>query len=772
MSERAGEPFGVLLRGLREGAGLTQEELAERAALTVHAVSALERGVRTRPYPHTVRSLATALEATEEQRSALLAAVPPRASAPRGQTLPVRTPAQGKPLRASARSLPIPATPLVGRDEDVDRLVDLVPTSRLVTLTGTGGVGKTRLSLAVADAVGSSYPDGVTFVPLSAVSDADLVPTAIGRALGVDAEGVDAEEVLREHLRGLRVLLVLDNFEHVLDAAAAVARLLAASPLVTVLVTSRAPLQVRGELEVAVSPLAPPAAQELFLGRAQAVSPTFAVTQASSAAVAGICRRLSGIPLAVELAAAKVRVLDPGALLARLDEAMATGGARDLPERQRTMRATLDWSYSLLREPEQRLFRLLSTFAGGFTLIDVEQVAARLADGFPTQAGVLAGLESLVAQSLVLVDDGRYHLLEPVAQYAATLADEVGESQVLGRAHADHFLELAVEAAEGYEHADQVAWLARIEAEEPNTTAAFEWYLAHDPDRAGRLAWALWLYWWLRGRLRLGRRLADAALQHDLSPWVRVRTALTSAAMSFAMGDLVTSGRGWTTALRVAEEHDDVAGRAHGSAGSGLVALASGALEDAETWFRTAVPLQEAVGREGEWVLGLTHVWLGTVRLVSGDPDAAVEHIERGLTLARRRGDRLATYIGLFNLSQASIARGDHDRAREHLEEGITLSHETRDLANLAYFLEALAVVEDGAGGEPDRVAVLLGAAAAQRDAVGSNVYGYYLPDEALRESAEKGAREALGAQLYEESFARGAHLALADVVRFAVRPT
>jgi predicted ATPase/transcriptional regulator with XRE-family HTH domain len=766
-----------LLRRWRERAGLTQEELAERAGLTPHAVSALERGTRTRPYPHTVRSLADGLALSDSDRARLLAAVPSR--------VVTAGPATTDPRPVSGQAAP--PTALLGRADDVATVVALLrrPGTRLVTLTGTGGVGKTRLAAAVADAAHATWPDGVTFVPLAAVTDADLVVPSIGRALGIaTVEGSDAATVVADHLRPLRRLLVLDNLEHLLVAAPQVGALVAECPGLTALVTSRAPLRVRGEHEHRVQPLALPdpeagpadvaraPATALFVERAQAVSPEFALTPANSASVAAICARLAGIPLAVELAAARVRLLGPADLLRRLDEAMATPGARDLPARQQTMRATLDWSHGLLGDGERRLLRRLAAFSGGFSLDAVESVV--VAAGELRQQDVVPLLEALVEHSLVVVAEQagggrRYRMLEPVRQYARLLLDASDDADATGLAHAHYFLALAEQAAPEYEQADQVAWLERTQADHDNFSAALEWCLVHgEAEIAARTGWALWLYWWLRGQLRHGRRCVEAALEHPLSPPVRARALLTVSALAFAQGDLESCARTWPMSYDVARAIEDPVALVGAAAGIGLVHLATGDLAAAGTRFREAIACGEPVGRDAEWCVALAHLWLGTVELVGGDPTAASVHLSRGLASARRRGDRLATYIGLFNLSQAAIAQGDLALARRHLEEGMLLSQETGDLANLAYFLDELAVVEAGQG-QHSRVGVLLGAAQALRETVGSNVYGYYLPDDALRLNAAEQARAALGEDGFDDVVDTGRALSPEEVVSYAV---
>jgi predicted ATPase len=383
----------------------------------------------------------------------------------------------------------VPPTPLFGRKDDIAELVRLARSgrSRLITLTGPGGVGKTRLALAVGQELSEDHPDGVVPVSLAALGDADEVVGTVGRALKlIGGEGVGGVSVLAEQLGQRRLLLVLDNFEHLLSAAPEVSRLVAGCANLTVLVTSRSPLRVRGEHEYVVNPLTVPApvvsslhllagsaSGEFVLHRALEVS-ALALTDDEAPALGELCRRLAGIPLAIELITAHLRLLTPQTLVERLDQ-VAASGPRDLPARQRTMRATLDWSYRLLSAQEQALFRLLGVFRGGATLTAVEAVAAH--SGRVRADEVLGLLEGLAEQSLVVARSvgthGRYDLLEPVAQYARSLL--LGEEAIAAvRAHAAAFLELAERASAGYAGADQLGWLDRIEADEANLLMAID----------------------------------------------------------------------------------------------------------------------------------------------------------------------------------------------------------------------------------------------------------------------------------------------------------
>ena len=679
----------------------------------------------------------------------------------------------GAPVEAPATALAtpgivVPPTMLFGRDGDVAAVSELLGTgARLVTLVGPGGVGKTRLAAAVCDRVGDRFDGGTVQVSLAPVADSSDVVAAIARAVGLT--GVDDLDAVAAGVGSSRMLLVLDNFEHLLAAAPAVGRLVALCPNLTVLVSSRAPLNVRAEHEHAVEPLAlPPTsarteheltsapAGALLLDRARTVVPRIGSSPDEVAALAELCHRLAGLPLAIELVTARMRTLTPSALLDRLDSALSAGGARDLPPRQRTMRAALGWSFGLLTEEQQRVFTLLGVFRGGAELDAVEVVAE--ADGFARDE-VLGLLDDLVMHSLVRVASGpegttRFDMLEPVAEYARSHLAGDRTARLL-EAHASVFRKLSRRAAHGYERADQVSWLARTEADEANLVAAVERAIElGDADTAGTITWSLWLYWWLRGGLAVGRRLAEHCLQHGLSSAVRPRTHLAAATMSYALGDQAAAASHWAEAERLGHALGDAEVLAKSTAGTGLAVMAQGDFDLAAERFRTALAFCERAGEDGVWMAGLVHVWLGTTLLVQERAAEAAQEIGRGLEIAHRRGDRLSTYVALYNLSEAALAQGDDEAARAHLHEGLTLSEQTGDRANLAYFLEALAVVESRDEAHV-RVATLLGAAAGLREDVGS-IYGYYLPDQALRAAAEKLAREALGEERYDAAVSEG----------------
>ena len=766
-------PFGAKLKTLREAAGLTQEELASRAGVSAKAVSALERGDRKRPYPHTVRSLADALSLSEGQRADLTWAITGRGG-DASETAP-------------PSALPASLTPLLGREREVEDIAGLLgrATVRLLTLTGPGGIGKTRLGIEAARTllVGSRFPGGVAFVALAPLGDAALVVPTISRVLGLmEATGVRPLEVLRQYLREKEFLLVLDNFEHVAEAAPEVVDLLGSCPGLSVLATSRAPLRVRGEREYPVSPLAVPdpnraseaeevaetPAAKLFVERAEAASPSFRLTRANAAAVAAICWRLDGLPLALELAAAGARYLGPTALLSRLDHAIQAGGARDLPERQRTMRATLDWSHALLAEDEKILFRRLSVFAGGFTLGAAEEVCAtRAADG----AGVLVLLGNLVEQSLVLAErdpreGARYRMLEPVRQYALEKLRESGEEADLRRCHAEHYLALAEEAEPRIKGQDQVGWLDTLEADNDNLRAAIGWSLeAGDAGTAARFGWALRMYWVMRTRHGEGRLLMERLIERDVADLparLRAMGLYGLAVCVYGSGDderlMEITEESAALFRRVGDRH----GEANPLAVTAFAALHLGDLDRAN---RAAEDSLERFREHGDaW--GSAHVLniLATIALRRGDYRRTTELAEEALSLTRRTQDRFAGNVALHHLAQAAWAADDHRRAARYYREALTMAFELADKIDSAYYMQGLAAV---AGDEPRRAARLLGAAETLLEAAG--LVSYYHASDELHRHAASAAREQLGERAWTEAHGEGRVMGFGEAVAYAL---
>jgi predicted ATPase/DNA-binding XRE family transcriptional regulator len=774
--------FGARLRRLREFAGLTQEELASRAGLTPNAVSALERGLRKRPYPHTVRSLSDALELSEEERATLLAAVPRRSEAAPSAAEEERPPTS---LASVVSALPHPAAPLVGRERETEEVRGLLarPDVRLVTLTGIGGVGKTRLAVEIAREVAPLFPDGLTFLELAPLADPSLVVPTVLRSLHLpEPQGRTPREAVIDHLRDRIFLLVLDNLEHLVEAAPEVAALVEACPGLVVLATSRAPLRIRGEIEYPVPLLALPASTRspeveevlaspsgmLFAERARAASPDFAITRENAAAVAAICWRLAGLPLALELAAAKARFLDPATLLSRLDRALSTAWARDLPERQRTMRATLDWSYNLLGGPARILLRRLSIFVGGFSMEAAEAV------GGEGDAGeVLDLLGTLAEQSLVTVDsdagsEARYGMLEPVRQYASEKLEESGEEEDARLEHAGFFLTLAERAAPELLGLGQVAWLDRLERESGNLRAAISRSLdAGEPETAARFGWALLTFWWIRGYHREGRRFMEAALEGSLPPALRIEALQVAGSMAYVQGDYPASEERFREAILLAREEENPFGEGYARLGLGLVHMGRSEHETATSEMEGALALFERCA--ADYLVSVSRVWLGTALLAQGESSERAEQMfEEGLAWVRRVQNPSFTYVVLYNLAQLALSRGDLEAASSMLGEGIELSGQTKDRANLAYFLQALSAVE-AFREEVKRSAVLIGAAEGSLREVGAPVYNFYRPDPSVGELAVDEARAVLGDAAFEEARERGRMMTFEQAVAYAL---
>lgn len=520
--------FGTLLKRFRVAAGLSQEALAERASVSARGVQDLERGINRAPRLHTIDLLTGALQLSQDERAALEASVSRR----RG---PSALHLKGDTSRRP--DSPAPLTTFVGREVEVAQARELLrrPAIRLLTITGPGGVGKSRLALEAASGLQDDFADGIIFVSLAALRDAGLVVSAVAQTLGVSETGErPLIEVLVQHLRSRELLLLLDNLEHLLDAASMVIALLTACPGTKALVTSRTTLGVQGEHGLPVRPLRLPdqaaahrpdqllhyEVARLFMERAQAVRPDFAVTEGNARAIVDICRRTDGLPLAVELAAARLNVLAPEALAARLRDPLRLlrWGGRDRPERHQTLRGAIAWSYNLLDANEMALFRRLTVFSGGCTLEAAEAVCI-----VPTalEISVLDGLASLVDKSLLLQEESSlgeawFVLLETVREYGREFLEAKGEDEQVRARHAAFYLTWLEAAALGLEGVQQRMWLQRVEREHDNVRAALTWAREQDDAEIGLgLAGAAWRFWSLRGHLTEGLGWLETFLALD-----------------------------------------------------------------------------------------------------------------------------------------------------------------------------------------------------------------------------------------------------------------
>ncbi len=708
--------FGTLLRRYRRDRGLTQEELAELAAISRRSLGDMERGVVHTPRKDTVTLLAAALGLAPEDRQAL-------AEAARR----VNTPRLRHAATGPSPALPLALTALIGREHDEAAVLRLIQQHdvRLLTLVGPPGVGKTRLAIQVAASLQDLCSDGIVFVALAALREPQLVLRAIAQSLGVhDAGTRPLLYSLQDHLREKNMLLLLDNFEQVVAAAPLVVDLAVTCPGLTVLVTSRAALHVRGEHEFAVSPLALPApgtpldvlndpaavrqfaAVALFIARAQAVKHDFHLSVDTAAVVVEICRRLDGLPLAIELAAARSKLLPPPAMLELLVQAASatsllqvlTGGPQDLPERQQTLRSAIAWSYDLLTTEEQVLWARLSVFMGGWTLQAAEVVCGSVSN---RAVNVIEGLAGLMRKSLVQAEgpctthdmahavDGagpRFSLLETIREYGLDRLAASGEGEALQRQHAAYFLALAENMESAIWGPHHVAWLARLEVEHANLRAALAWCLAAEDGGTTsiRLVGALHHFWELHGHYTEGRQWIARALARSpgASPAARAKALCGAGRLASSQGDNALGRAFLEESLVLAQDAGDRQSITNVLTNLGNALYREGDYTRARDLYEQSLASARETGDQR--CLAASLAYLGLIASVQGDDAQALTRHEEGLAVSTAAGDSYWSNLELLFLGSLAVKRGDLPRADALLRESLDLFVEMGERRQIA----------------------------------------------------------------------------------------
>jgi predicted ATPase/transcriptional regulator with XRE-family HTH domain len=762
--------LGASLKKLRLSAGMTQEDLAERAGISARTVSDVERGLRNVVHHDTALRLASALGLADEQLRRFDALARGRELSP-------------LPISQAGRLPPVP-TPLLGRSSEVEAVSAALEASdvRLVTLTGPGGIGKTHLALEVARRIQRSFAGGVFFVSLGEVKDASLVAPEVAKTIGVVETGADLQELMTKRLAGMRALLVLDTFEHLVPAAPLVYAMLLSSPDITFLVTSRSALRLRGEREFPVPPLElPPEPDEatpeavtrwpataLFWDRVQAVRPDLELDLETALLVTEICRKLDGLPLAIELAAARVKHLPLPAVRDQLENRLQllVGGPLDSPLRQRTIRDTVAWSHDLLGSREARLFRRLSVFIGGWGLSAVGNVC-----GSNDEVGdALDGISALVDQNLVILDrnspDARYDMLDVIREYAAQRLFEAGETEEIRRRHALNYLALSEEAEPNLTRAGNEKWVRHLDVERGNLRRAMAWAIeSGETVLALRFTVSLWRYWRQLGEFVEGRRWSEGALAMpgDAPASLRAKALGAASGLALPQGDYVRLAEVASEGFELALQTGDPMDLRNALTVKGLVAMGQGRYEDALEPFRESLAICSRLGVS--WQLAASHMNLGGALLRAGSPEGADATFQEGLRLYRLLGDDIFAARMTNAIAQAALALDDIERADRLARSALAEQSKNKERQGIAEGLEALAAVA-AARSDADRAATLGGAAAAIRDTI---AFRHTEFERVITDRSLEGAETTAGVERWHAAWEKGRGLSAEAAVAYAL---
>ncbi len=689
---------------------------------------------------------------------------------------PVRT------LDVGSAHLPLRVTSFVGRRADLDDLHRLIREHRLITLVGPGGTGKTSLATEFAREAAGQFTDGAWFVDLAPLTDPALVAPTLARSLGLKEQpDRPIEELLTAHLNRRELLLVLDNFEHVLAATGIVEDLVAAGPGLKVVVTSRIPLNLYGEQEFVVSSLTLPdrgvsvnleqltsyEAVALFLERARAARPAFSITEESAPVVAEICIRLDGLPLAIELAASRIRILEPKEILTRLEQRLPVliAGANNLPARHRTLQGAIEWSYELLQPVEQTLFARLAIFAGGCTLEAAEAICN---PGRELRLDTFDGIASLVNQSIVrqrgVAGESRFEMLETIRDFGLDRLEAGGSLEEMGRRHLGYYQYLVETAEPHFLSVDQAQWLDRIQREHFNLRGALKNALDMGLADSGlQLAAGLWRFWLQRGYLREGRSWLEVllALEPDTVSAAQAKGYTALGGLTYWLSDADATERAYESAVRLYRQIGDLEAEAEALYNLAFVPAMRNDPEAAHRGFQASLALAREIGHPN--LVARNQISLGTAALTAGDLQAALKYFDEALIFFRETGDRFHTAWAIGSIGQVHSLLGQLQEGRMAFLEALRLFTEDQHLPGIGAVLEEISTLESSAGRHIEAMR-LVGAAAALREMTGASA-----PlRSVMRLDAEEAARQAIGDEAVAKALAEGRRMSLEDAVEYA----